>query len=147
MGTEMRATPIGPGWRRALTRRQALGGALAGGSSAAAWLAACGGSSGKSDGSSRAAPAGTVSANAPVAADVDPEKLIPEGIKKNFPLIYQYHWSRQTFSKNQPKYGGKFVSHTIGDAPAWDPVDPAATNASFMQLFFNRLVKADMSYE
>src|SRR5262249_19197612 len=39
------------------------------------------------------------------------------------------------------------VSHTIGDAPAWDPVDPAATNASFMQLFFNRLVKADMSYE
>ena len=88
----------------------------------------------------------TVSSNAPVAAGVDPESLIPDGIKKNFPEIAQNYWSRMTFSKNPPKYGGTFRTQTVGDGPNLDPNDPTGVNQSFLQLFFNRLVRADMTF-
>jgi peptide/nickel transport system substrate-binding protein len=104
------------------------------------WLAGCGRTT-----QSTSAPQ-AVSANAPVAAGVDPESLIPDGIKKNFPQIYQYHWSRMTFSKNSPKYGGIVRTAAVNDGPNWDPTDTSGSNTSAMQLFFNRLVKADMSW-
>lgn len=123
------------------SRRFMLAGASGSMAAASLWLAGC--SRGKS--TAPAAPR-QVSANAPVAAGVDPEKLIPDGIKKYYPQIYQYHWSRMTFSKNAPKYGGVFRTSIVQDAPNWDPTDPGGNNASLMQLFFNRLVKADMSW-
>jgi hypothetical protein len=51
-----------------------------------------------------------------------------------------------TLSKNQPKYGGIFRTRTQGDGPNLDPNDPTGVSQSFLQLFFNRLVKADMSF-
>jgi ABC-type transport system substrate-binding protein len=77
---------------------------------------------------------------------VDPESLIPDGIKKYFPEIAQNYWSRMTFSKNPPKYGGTLRTQTVGDGPNLDPNDPTGVNQSFLQLFFNRLVRADMSF-
>jgi len=133
-------------WARRPRPRVSRRGLLAGGGSTAAgalWLTACGRS--VNPGASSAAPQ-QVSSNAPVAAGVDPEKLIPDGIKKYYPEIYKYHWSRMTFSKNAPKYGGVFRTSTVGDGPSWDPTEPSGVNASLMQLFFNRLVKADMSW-
>src|SRR5438105_7418450 len=130
MNTPSRATA-----GRLSRRRLIRAGAAAGGASTAAWLLACN----RSNTATKSAP-GTVSANAPLAAGVDPEKLIPDGIKKNFPQIYQYHWSRQTFSTNQPKYGGTFRTDNYSDPPNWDPTDPGYNSfAGMFQLFFNRL--------
>jgi peptide/nickel transport system substrate-binding protein len=126
--------------QRAYSRRRLLA-AGAGGAAASFWLAACG----NRKSAATSAPKG-VSANAPVTAGVDPESLIPDGIKKYYPQIYQYHWSRMTFSKNPPKYGGVFRTAAVNDGPNWDPLDTSGSNTSAMQLFFNRLLKADMSW-
>ena len=127
---------------RRASRRRILAGVAAGSAAASFWLAACGRNKSSTTGGAPRA----VSSNAPVAEGIDPEKLIPEGIKKNYPQIYQYHWSRMTFSKNAPKSGGIFRTSTVQDGPSWDPTEPGGINASLMQLFFNRLVKADMSW-
>jgi ABC-type transport system substrate-binding protein len=53
-----------------------------------------------------------------------------------------------TFSENEPKYGGTFKTHIVQDAPTWDPTDPGINSySSPFQLFYNRLLKADMSFE
>ena len=85
-------------------RRFLRAGAATGSASLAAWMLAC---NRARTGTAKPAP---VSSNAPVAAGVDPEKLIPEGIKKYYPQIYQYHWSRMTFSKNRSQVRRR-VSH------------------------------------
>ena len=119
-------------------------GAVSASAAASAWLLAC--NRNNSGAKSRSTPA-AVSGNAPVAAGVDPETLIPEGIKKHYPIIYQNHWSRGTFSKNQPKYGGTFRTKLPeSDRPTLDPSEPVNVNTNPLQLFFNGLVKADFSF-
>lgn len=67
---------------------------------------------------------------------------------ERFPEIAQNHWSKMTFSKNPPKAGGTLKTHIVQDATQWNPTDPAInTMSSPFQLFYNRLVKPDMSFE
>ncbi|MFN8558444.1 MAG: ABC transporter substrate-binding protein [Dehalococcoidia bacterium] len=51
------------------------------------------------------------------------------GLEKDHPLIAQYHWSKQTVSKNAPKAGGR-LRIPMNDPNMWDPTDPSANNAS-----------------
>ena len=52
-----------------------------------------------------------------------------------------------SFSKNQPKYGGVYRQENVSDNPNWDPTDPGYGSWCYnYQLFFNRLVRPDMSF-
>ena len=76
------------------------------------------------------------------------ESLVPDGMAERFPEIAENHWSKMTFSKNTPKTGGTLKTHIVQDATQWDPTDPAInTMSSPFQLFYNRLVKPDMSFD
>lgn len=124
-------------------RRKFLYGAGAGAAGLGAMsLVGCGGDD--SDGGSSSTPDLT----APTSTSQQGVSLVPPGLAERFPEIAQYHWSKMTFSKNPPKAGGTLKTHIVQDATTWNPAEPSInTMSSPFQLFYNRLVKPDMSFE
>src|SRR5262249_14486045 len=123
-----------------ISRRRALtAGATV--SLSTAFLAACSGSSNSSSSKpSTAPPSGAAATSAATGAASNATgavgtaaaasgSVIPAGLAKDHPLIAQYHWSKVSISKNQPKSGGR-LHCAVSDPATWDPTDPSATNAS-----------------
>lgn len=128
-----------------LSRRRLIGaGAAAGAGLTAAMLAACSGDKKEEAGS------GTGAGTSPAAAGgaTQTAALLPPGLEQAYPEIAQYHWSKLTISRNQPKAGGRLKMELFFDTPTWDPFDASVTLLNVpMTFFYNRLLKPDLTME
>ncbi len=138
-------------WQRAgsggISRRRLVNsGAVVGVGLAATWLAAC---SGKSETKVSKEQEGAAAITAGGGAAARTAELLPAGLEQAYPMIAKYHWSKLTFSKNKPKYGGRLKTRLIFDTPSWDPFDPATGGVQNVPMtpFYNRLTKADLTLD
>lgn len=131
-------------WNRYWNRRRLLSGAGALGLGAAGLaLVGCGDKKGSTPG----AGAGTTTSGAsPTSGSTS--KLVPPGLEAVYPLIAKYHWSKLSVSKNQPKRGGRLKLRLLFDSATWDPFEPGTAGVQNvpMNLFYNRLLKANLSH-
>lgn len=130
---------------RDISRRRFVGAVSAAGA-AAAWLAACGGKENKTTSKEQEGSAAIAAGGGAAARTAE---LLPPGLEKAYPMIAKYHWSKLTFSKNKPKYGGRLKTRLIFDTPSWDPFDPATAGVQNVPMtpVYNRLTKADLTLD